>query len=462
MTMLETVAGERRHIIESPEIEHSPEGSDDALALEMAKANADKLRYVPAWGQWFSYDGVVWRQDDILHAWRCAKQVCRRAAANCRDNTEHAKKKLTSSNTIASVERLARSDRNLVATIDQWDAEPWALNTPAGVVNLITGDMRPHRITDYMTKMTAAAPGGDCPRFRQFLKEITGGDGDLEQFMGRLIGYGLTGVTREHMLAFFYGNGANGKSVLLDTVSNLLGDYAKTAGIETFTASKFDRHTTELARLRGARFVSASETEEGRAWAESRIKALTGGDKITARFMRQDDFEFTPQFKLVIAGNHLPGLKSVDEAIRRRFHLVPFAVTIRKEQRDPNLTEKLKLEWPGILQWAIDGCLDWQAQGLNPPPAVTKATDAYLEAEDALFNWLSERCLTNDPNAWESSSALFNDWQEWANRAGEPTRTQKRLANDLEARGFHPHRKPTGRGFYGLHLVPQMIGRGEA
>ena len=164
------------------------------------------------------------------------------------------------------------------------------------------------------------------------------------------------------------------------------------APIETFTASHQDRHPTELARLRGARLVTSVETEEGRRWAESRIKSLTGGDKIAVHFMRQDFFEFTPQFKLVIAGNHKPGLRSVDEAIRRRLNLIPFTVTIPPAERDPDLAEKLKAEWPGILAWAIVGCLAWQRDGLAAPKAVTSATAAYLEAEDAVAAWIKERC----------------------------------------------------------------------
>src|SRR5262249_7748703 len=163
---------------------------------------------------------------------------------------------------------------------------------------------------------------------------------------------------------------------------------------------KNDRHPTELAGLHGARLVTATETEEGRQWAESKIKVLTGGDKIAARFMRQDFFEFTPQFKLVIAGNHKPGLRSVDEAIRRRLHLIPFTVTIPPNQRDAQLPNKLKAERPGILAWMIQGCLDWQERGLCPPTVVTDATVAYLEAEDALSAWMDD-CCRRDPQAWE-------------------------------------------------------------
>ena len=170
-----------------------------------------------------------------------------------------------------------------------------------------------------------------CPRWQRFLDQVTAGDQDLQRFLRRIAGYGLTGSTREHALFFFYGTGANGKGTFLNTLTAILGDYAKVAGMDTFTESHTDRHPTELAMLRGARIVAAQETEEGRRWAESRIKALTGGDPITARFMRQDFFTYTPQFKLLIAGNHKPGLRNIDEAIRRRFHLLPFTVRIPPE-----------------------------------------------------------------------------------------------------------------------------------
>lgn len=432
------------------------EFSDDALTAKFATAHGDKFRYVAKWGQWFRYDGKRWLEDETIAIFDLVRKECRKVAANSGSNSGKNAQALSSGKTVAAVERMARADRAFAATTSQWDSDQWALNTPAGVVNLRSGLTRAHRPEDYHSKMTAVAPGGDCPIFREFLEQITAGDSDLQAFMQRLFGYSLTGVTREQMLAFFYGKGANGKSVLLGTIANILGDYSTAAPIETFTASNFDRHPTELAGLRGARLVTATETDEGRQWAEARIKALTGGDKITARFMRQDFFEFTPQFKLVIAGNHLPGLRAVDEAIRRRFHLVPFTVTIPPEQRDPNLSERLKAEWPGILRWVIDGCLSWQDNGLAPPEAVTKATAHYLEAEDAMAQWIAERCLTDEPDAWESSSTLFADWQEWARRAGEPARTQKRFSNDLENRGFTSERRRTGRGFQRIRLMPQM------
>jgi P4 family phage/plasmid primase-like protien len=251
--------------------------------------------------------------------------------------------------------------------------------------------------------------------------------------------------------------GANGKSVLLSTVAGILGDYHKTAPIETFTASNVDRHPTDLAMLRGARLVTATETEEGRQWAESRIKSLTGGDRVSARFMRQDFFEYVPQFKLFIAGNHRPGLRSVDEAIRRRFHLIPFAVTIPAEERDSELTEKLKAEWPGILAWIVGGCLKWQSEGLAAPEAVTAATAEYLESEDAIAAWIEERC-DRDLNAWSSASSLFASWAAWAEKAGEGLGSQRKFSQKLVERKFTKHKMNTGAGFYGLRILPTAGG----
>ncbi|MGH7053815.1 MAG: phage/plasmid primase, P4 family [Stellaceae bacterium] len=322
-------------------------------------------------------------------------------------------------------------------------------------VELRTGTIRPTRREDYCTKITAVAPRGECPLWGKFLDCVTAEDKDLQSYLQRVAGYCLTGYTSEHVMFFLYGTGANGKSVFIGTLAGILGDYATTAPMEMFTVSNTDRHPTELAMLRGARLVTAQETEQGRRWAEAKIKALTGGDRISARFMRQDFFEFTPQFKLLIAGNHKPGLRGVDEAIRRRIHLIPFKVTIPPDERDPELPETLKAEWPGILAWAIAGCLEWQRIGLAPPAAVRNATDAYLASEDALAQWLDE-CCARDPQYAERSSALFANWKRWAETAGEFAGSQKRFSQMLEDRGFERGLNGAGQAiFRGLALKPQ-------
>lgn len=428
-----------------------PAFSDDALALRFAERYGEKLRYVAAWGKWMHWTGSYWRSDDTLLGFDLARSACREAAAEC-NQRRHASL-IASAKTVAAVERLAKADRRIAATVDQWDLDTFILNTPAGIVDLRTAEIRKHDPSQHLTKMTAVGPGGDCPLWRGHLEKVTAGDAELQQFMKRMLGYALTGSTIAHALFFMFGTGANGKSVVIDTAAGILGDYHQTAPIETFTASSTERHPTELAALRGARLVTAVETEEGRRWAESRIKTLTGGDRISARFMRQDFFEFVPQFKLLIAGNHKPGLRSVDEAIRRRFNLIPFSVTIPAQDRIEGFGDQLKAEWPGILQWMIEGCLEWQRDGLNAPSAVVAATAAYLDAQDALSAWIEERCDVK-ADCEESRAFLYEDWSKWARAAGEHEGNRTRFFERLESRGFQQRKSGGTRKFSGLALKP--------
>jgi putative DNA primase/helicase len=432
----------------------APEFSEEALALIFAARHERLLRHVSAWDRWMVYDGKRWAPDQTLRPRLEARLIAREAAREAArgSNRDGPAKKLASANTTWAIVRLAQADGRLAATTGIWDPDPMALNTPAGVIDLRTGRMRPHDPADHLTKITSVAPGGNCPLWLSFLHRITDGDQALITYLRRTLGYTLTGDTSRQELFFAYGVGANGKSVLLSTVAAILGDYHCAAPIETFTESHGERHPTELARLVGARLVTCVETDPGRRWAESRIKALTGGDKIAARFMRQDFFEFTPQFKLLIAGNHKPGLRAVDEAIRRRFRLIPFAVTIPPEERDPHLLEKLRPEHGGILQWMVDGCLDWQREGPATPEAVARATDAYLDAEDAFGAWLADRCEL-DANARETTRDLFNSWKEWAEGGGEPVGSEKAFSQTLQARGFFYKRDRRSRGFTGLRII---------
>jgi putative DNA primase/helicase len=438
-----------------------PRFSEEALALRFSRRYAEELRYVSRWGHWFRWDGMRWAQDDTLHVFDLARGICRAASAECGDTEKSTATRLASKATSAAVERLATADRRHAATVEQWDTNPWLLNTPTGTIDLRTGSLREHRRAEYITKITASGPGGDCPLWLRFLHRITGGDSQLQSFLQRVIGYALTGSACEHALFFLYGTGANGKSVFLSTLSGLLADYAKTAPASSFAASTTEQHPTDLAGLRGARFVTAIETEDGARWAEAKIKSLTGGDKIAARFMRCDFFEFLPEFKLLIAGNHKPSLRSVDEAIRRRLHLVPFTVTIPENERDPNLGEKLRAEYSGILAWAILGCLDWQCGGLRPAAVVREATAAYLDSEDAMGRWLEDRCITG-PRCWTAVGALFANWQAWCEQTGEREGSQKRFTQQLEARGFQRQRTNRAKGFIGIALredvVPDMPG----
>ena len=381
-------------------------------------------------------------------AFSLSREVCRAAAREC---DPRAAKSIASAKTVAAVERLAQADPRLATTVDVWDADPWLLNTPDGVVDLRTGKLRPHSSGDFMTKITAVGPGGDCPRFKAFMSEIMAGDEEMVAFVQRVLGYCLTGDISEEVIFFLYGTGQNGKGVLTSTLEWIMADYCKSAGDEVFTETKNDRHSTEIARLKGARVVLVTEVGQGRRWAEARLKKMTGGDTITARFMRQDDFEFKPQFKPLISANHKPQLKSVDVAMRRRMHLLPFLVTIPPEKRDNELKAKLRDEGPGILQWLIDGCLEYQRIGLAPPKSVVAATDEYFQGEDDVANWIEERCEV-DKGFSNPSAKLFASWKDYAEKAGLIVGNNKTFKSEMNRLGYFEKRLSFGVVYEGLHV----------
>lgn len=423
--------------------------TEDALAAAFAVRHAATWRYVAGWGQWLTWSGKLWRREETLQAFDLARMICREAAV--RAGTARLKAKLSSAATVSAVERLARSDRCHAATTEPWDRDPWLLNTPGGVIDLRSGVSLPHDPALYMTRIAGASAADACPVWLGFLETVTGGDGELQSYLQRMAGYCLTGVTTEHALFFLYGTGANGKSVFASTLTAILGDYAAVAPMDMFMATHGDRHPTDMAGLRGARIVTSIETEQGSRWAESKLKALTGGDKITARFMRQDFFEFIPQFKLLIVGNHKPSIRNVDEAMRRRLHMVPFMVTILPARRDKHLADRLLAERDGILAWALEGCIEWQRTGLRPPPAVMAATEDYFEAEDAIGRWIEERCSLGS-HLSSPTAAMFADWKAWADANGEFAGSVKRFSEALIVRGFERHNTRAAKGFQGITL----------
>lgn len=405
------------------------EWTEDSLAQAFAYEHRNRLRFCHSRGKWFEFDGATWRVDQRRRALDYARDICRDVGSS---------RKLGKAATALGVETFARADKTLSACGEDWDSDPMLLGTPGGTVDLRSGELRPPDPSYMITKRTSVAPALGLPqRWLAFLQQATKGDGELVRFMQQLCGYALTGDIREHALFFIHGPGGNGKGVFLNTVTRILGDYAVTAAMETFIASRNDRHSTELAALQGARLVTASETEEGRSWAESRIKQMTGGDPITARFMRQDNFTYTPQFKLVIIGNHEPVLRNVDDAMRRRFNIIPFVH--RPAAADPLLEGRLIEEHPQILQWMIDGCQDWLAHGLARPTSVAAQTAQYFEEQDLLAQWLSDQCEV-EPHLSEPTGKLFLSWERYAKAAGEYAGKQKAFSAALRKRGFKPDR----------------------
>lgn len=420
--------------------------NEDGIALAFADRHKDELRFCHTVGKWFHWDGTRWKKEGTKLAFALAREICR-------DVNQTGAKVLAKASTSGAVEKFAQADRSFAVTSDIWDQDPWLLGTPDGTIDLHSGVLRQPKQSDFITKQTSVgpAPYSECPVWFQFLDEATQGDEDLKHFLQQISGYCLTGDIREHALIFIHGDGGNGKGVFLNTINNILGEYATTAAMDTFTASRSDRHPTDMAWLQGARLVSASETEKGRAWAETRVKQLTGGDPITARFMRQDFFTFQPQFKLLIIGNHKPILKNVDAAARRRFNIIPF---VHKPIRpDRCLEAKLRAEYPAILRWMVDGCISWQQHGLKRPEVVLDATKDYFESQDSFQQWIEESCEV-ERNKSDTTARLFDSWKTWAMSNGEDVGSQKLLSEHLIKVGFNPVRHTPGfrgkRGFQGI------------
>ena len=433
--------------------------TEQSAARQFADEHGDQFRYCRSTRQWFFWNGVIWIRDERGVAYHWAGQISSRLGE---DQNAATRKNLGRAAFANGVEKFAQHDPRLVMVADGWNSDPMLLGTPGGTVDLQTGELRTSRREDCITKMTSVAPLDEpCPRWIQFLNEATGKDAGLIKFLQQWCGYGLTGLTREHALVFVYGPGGNGKSVFLNVIQTIMKDYAVTAAMDTFTASNSDKHPTDLAMLCGARLVTASETEEGRAWAEARIKQMTGGDRVTAHFMRQDNFSFTPQFKLTIAGNHRPVLHNVDEAARRRFNIVPFL--LRPEIVDNELEAKLMREAGGILKWMIDGCLDWQKNGLARPASVKVATESYFSDQDLLGQWIEDCCDVRLGNReiWDRSADLFESWTEYAHKAGEQPGTKKSFGMSMQKRGFEADRREGVRVFRRVRLKPTAQQRGK-
>lgn len=437
-----------------PDAEYAPAPmSEDMMADRFVEVHGEFWRYVKPWGTWFEWRGDGWYRDDTAMIDRLAVELTRQAlywpeAAAL--TTSDQRRKVNSRRTAGSVRDIALNDRRIAAAVDQWDTNPWLLGVPGGVVDLATGELSKAKPEDYITKRTAVAPAaGDAPIWSNFLRTVTNGDPELMAFLQRFAGYCLTGETREQCLAFLYGTGQNGKGVFITTLANVLGDYATTADADVFMESENDRHPTEMARLRGARLVTVDETDSSKRWNEKRVKRITGGGKIEARFMRQDDFEFIPQFKLLIAGNHKPQLRGVGKAIQRRIHLVPFTVTIPDEERDDKLPEKLAAEYPQILRWMIEGCQIWTTDGLQAPEIVRDATSQYIDAEDIIGEWLEER---TEQKGETDRPIAYKNYRAWCEGRGDRSWSSKAFWAALEERGFTLRRTASGRFINGLSL----------
>jgi putative DNA primase/helicase len=385
---------------------------------------------------WHVRDGVgIWGLDRVNHVNGAILYAAQ--ASNPRDTGAWAR----------YFQKVAETVKGLVTTSDQWDSGLLEVGTPGGVLDLCTGNVLEDGAGRLVTKRLVALPAGTSPSWLKFLNEATKGDLDMMDYLQRWAGYTLSGSTQEHAILFIHGPGGNGKSVFIDTIRHALGDYARTLPMDALMESRNDRHPAEIAMLRGVRLAVANETQEGRRWDEAKVKQLSGGDAIAARFMAKDWFQFRPTHKLVVVGNHAPTIGTIDDALRRRLHMVPFVY--KPEAIDPTLGERLRSEVAGVLAWMLEGFKQWQANGLSPPASVIDATNAYFAEQDMVGAWLAECCEVPSMGS-TTSKVLYQSWSHWCEQNGIIPKSMKRLSPELEQRGLTRVRTNQERGFRGI------------
>lgn len=416
-------------------------GNAERIAYEYGHA----IKYVSDMG-WLIWDGKRWKIDNKKEIYRIAAKVMRELYKSD-DEAEVKWAKMCERlnvvrNSLTFLMSLVPAER------EDFDRHKYLFNVENGILNLKTGKLQPHDRELGLTKMTNIEfdENAKCPEWLNFLEQIFQGDKELIEYMQRLIGYSLTGEITEQIMVFLIGGGSNGKSTFINTIKDLMGEYGKQAKSDTFIKKKETGANNDIARLVGSRFVSAIESEDGEQLSEAFVKQITGGEPVLARFLRQEYFEFIPEFKVFFTTNHKPVIKGVDEGIWRRVKLVPFNLQLPKEKRDLKLPEKLSLEMPGILNWALEGCLKWQQSGLVEPKIVKQATGDYKEDMDILGPFLFERCFVGKTQMI-TAKELYEVYSNWCFQNGEFALKNRAFYRALETKGFKKERG-SGNKFY--------------
>lgn len=454
----DAAAEERRQMV-------SDSLTDVGNAERLVRLHGNDLRYVPEWRKWIVWDGTRWNVDNGgMMIDRLAVSVVNeiyREASNAEDKTERkriaawGKSSENNSRIRAMIER-ARSRVSI--DVSQLDADMWLFNCINGTVNLRTGELQPHRRTDYLTKISYVKydRSAEAPVFRAFLERALQGNQEVIRFVQRAIGYSMTGSTQEECLFFIYGEGRNGKTKFLEAITRMMGDYASWTDSSSFMdQGKFGNTVrNDLAALAGVRFAPTEETGDGKALSENMVKKLTGGGEIQARFLYSDFFTFRPAFKIWLASNNKPVIKGHEAAIWDRLFLIPFTVYIPPEERDKNLAEKLAAEAPGIMRWGVEGCLEWQRMGeLCAPCEVVAATEAYRSEMDRLKDFLEDECVLFE-HATVTTAALWKAYEHWGEEQGEKYLLNRRkFKAQLEQRGVTQGRTMKERFWKGVGLI---------
>jgi P4 family phage/plasmid primase-like protien len=427
---------------------HASDGETDlGNARRLVRAHGQDIRFEAGSGRWLVWDGRRWATDLDGQVTRYAKDVGRLVLAEASGERDDARRRRLVVHARASESRtrilaalgLAQTEPGVMIQPTLLDSDPMLLNVANGTLDLRTGVLQSHARGDMITKLVPVDydPSAPCPLWLRFLDRVFDRDPDLIAFMARFVGYTLTGRVDEQVMGILYGTGANGKSVFLETIRTLLADYAHVTEASTFVATDANRVRNDVAALSGARFVSASEADKGARLSEALVKSVTGKERIKARFLYKESFEFMPAFKLFLAVNHRPVITGGDEGIWRRIMLVPFSVTIPAHERDFQLVEKLTAELPGILAWAVRGCLEWQKTGLAAPARVIAATQEYRDSSDLLASFIEDCCETGSGSAFSvSSTLLYTAWVKWCQEMGEEAGSQKSFSERLPAKGI--------------------------
>jgi putative DNA primase/helicase len=417
-------------------------------AHRLVALHGNRLRYVPEWRRWLTWDGARWAHDTSGQAARWMKSIARRVTADAiadgDDDRLRAALRGESSSAVAGALALAGTEPELAVSPGQLDADPYLLNVANGTLDLRDMTLRDHDPADLLTKVTRAPwhPDAASPEWDAFLVRVQPGE-DMRRYLARLTGLSLEGQVTEHLLPVHYGAGANGKTTYIDAVVFVLGDYAAPADPNLLTARTWDAHPTGCADLFGLRLAVLHETDRGGQLAEATVKRLTGGDPIKARRMREDFWSFLPSHTFAMLTNHRPVISGTDDGIWRRVRLVPWEVQIPAEEQDGRLGERLRLADSAILRFLVDGYAQWQAGGLDDPEQVVKATDAWRGESDALARFIEQRCITG-PHFYVQSGDLFAAWSKWCAAEGEEHGTQTAFSLAL-ARGFGKSKDGYGR-----------------
>jgi putative DNA primase/helicase len=440
--------------------------TDTTNAYRLLTEHGKDIRYNAPWKKWVVWDGKHWELDDGYLIQDRGLQMIRGIygellkTADYRDRLEiekHAIQSESARRRKALIE-VASWIPQLNVKTDDLDKDPWLFNMENGTIDLRSGEIREQRPEDLVTKIAQVSYDreADCPIWKKFIMEIMGFNPELIRYLQTAAGWGITGDVSEQVMFILFGTGANGKSTFLNTLMNLLGDYAIATPTQTFMKKQGEQITNDIARLRGTRFVTTTETEQGRRLSEPLIKQITGNDKMTARFLYGEFFNFSPTFKIYMATNHKPVIKGTDYGIWRRIKLIPFTVRIEEEQQDKHLEAKLMAEGPGILNWLIEGARRWYTEGLKTPSVIADATDEYRGEMDVIGNFLKERCIQG-PGISMKARELFRCYQEWCDENNERACSERILGLRLKELGLEQKRLGDGRYWQGIILKAELI-----